>query len=89
MTIFGQLLTTYLPPVEICDGIPLLLISENLHTVDISDPVPSTSLPRLVNVVCERPISLKWILISLHTMCSIHVFLFLTHVKIPENSINY
>ena len=65
------------------------VISENLHTVDISGPVLPTNLPRLVNVVCERPTSLKWIIISLHTMCSIHVFLFLTHVKIPENSINY
>ena len=43
----------YLPTVDIGLGIPLLLhIIENLHIVDISS---TTYLPRLVNVVKERP----------------------------------
>ena len=58
LTIFCPLLTTYVrkypPHVDICDGIPLLL-QEKICTV----PLPSTYLPYLVNVVCERPLISK------------------------------
>ena len=43
---------TYLPTVDIGFGNSLTVLSENLHIVDISS---TTHLPRLVNVVKERP----------------------------------
>ena len=53
LTRFQQFLITYLPRVDICDEIPLLLYRQNWHSADISS---ITYLPRLVNVVCERPL---------------------------------
>ena len=41
-----------LPPIDIGEGIPLLL--ENLHIIDISS---TTYLPYFVNVVKERPLN--------------------------------
>ena len=56
LTRFCPLSTTYPsthPLVDICEGIPLLLlIRENIHTIDITN---TTYLPCLINVVCERP----------------------------------
>ena len=46
------IVTTYLvPPIDIGEGIPLLL--KNLHIIDISS---TTYLPYFVNVVKERPL---------------------------------
>ena len=39
------------PPVDICDGISLMFLGENLQTIDI---LSTTYLPRFVNIVCER-----------------------------------
>ena len=54
LTTFWTFLTTYLPRVDICEGIPFKKKGENPHTVDISS---NTYLPSLVNVVCERPLA--------------------------------
>ena len=54
LTKFWPFLFTYLPQVDICEGILLILnIRKNLRTVDISS---TTYLPRLANVVSERPL---------------------------------
>ena len=51
---FCPFLSTYLPPVEIGEGILLILHTrENVHTVDISS---ATYLPRIVKVIKERPL---------------------------------
>ena len=57
LTKFCTLLTTYLPvpPVDMGEGIPLLLQMENLHIIDISN---AAHPPRLANVVKERPLSM-------------------------------
>ena len=46
-------LTTYLPKVDICEGISL--VAEGKICLPLTFPVPPTYLPRLVNVVKERP----------------------------------
>ena len=51
LTKFGPLLTTYLPPVDICKETPSLLL-KGKSTVYISS---TTYSPRIANVVKERP----------------------------------
>ena len=54
---FVPLMTTYLPLVDIGEGIPFLLFTrENLHTVDIFS---TTYIPLLANIVKERPLSVQ------------------------------
>ena len=55
------------PPVDICEGIYLLFIMSNLHTVDI---FTATYLPHLVNVVCERPPSLLAFVSNFNEHCN-------------------
>ena len=53
--VYRVLMTTFLPPVYICDGVSLsLYVGENLH---INDIFSITLLPCLVNVVFERPLT--------------------------------
>ena len=54
LTQFLPLWTTYLPPVDICEGIPFCF-KENLHNIEISS---TTYLPRLVIIVIERPLTM-------------------------------
>ena len=46
-------LTTYLPLVDIGEGIHFAVIKENLDIADISS---TTYIPHLINVVKERPL---------------------------------
>ena len=52
---FVPLMTTYLPLVDIGEGIPLLLQEKICIPLTIS--VPPTYLPLLVNLVKERPLT--------------------------------
>ena len=62
---FFHLFTTYLPPVDISEGILLLLKRKDMHTVVISS---TTYQPHLVNVVCERPLMLRLSLLNTYLL---------------------